>query len=489
MRSLTALIMIQAACVSAAEFYVDKGHPSASDSNPGSDAAPWLTIQHGAGVAQAGDTVIVKSGNYYERVLTQHAGEKGRPVVFRGEPRRTVQTRGFRTRHDYIRIEGFNITDTPDGWNERQGIFIGSDFVEVVDNYIWNLPSTAIQGAWGNDPYPIGAYVAHNEIYHCQAGLGICGTGWLVEKNEVRRLYYYVSGDCDYSRFFGEDHVIRENWFHGTVTSEIGAAHVDGFQTFDNNGEHVYNVLVERNTVTEMHQGFMGEAEFYYNSSDVIFRNNLFSGGGMGGAWGLCVQEIANVTAVNNTFVDIMWYGIGFDGSHSTGNVVRNNIFCNISMSYLATNGATMTNDYNLVYNCGAPPSPGANDIIDQDPLFEAGGFRLQFDSPARDSGEALAAVDEDHDGVLRPQGAGWDRGAFEWLDPDLPVVSATHVVLKGTADDAASGVPLLWANGVLIDAFSGQWQYELALDDRRQVLFCAEDTAGNTTLVSVDIE
>ena len=34
-------------------YYVDQGHPLASDSNPGSPAAPWLTISHAAEVAAA----------------------------------------------------------------------------------------------------------------------------------------------------------------------------------------------------------------------------------------------------------------------------------------------------------------------------------------------------------------------------------------------------------------------------------------------------
>ncbi len=48
-------------------YYVDRSHVSASDANPGTEALPWLTIQHAADTLVAGDTVLVKAGSYPER--------------------------------------------------------------------------------------------------------------------------------------------------------------------------------------------------------------------------------------------------------------------------------------------------------------------------------------------------------------------------------------------------------------------------------------
>jgi hypothetical protein len=81
----------------AATYYVDRNHPLASDANPGSQSLPWLTIQHAAQVAVAGDTVIVKTGNYPERVVPAHSGSPGSPITFRAEPRRSVSMYGFYT--------------------------------------------------------------------------------------------------------------------------------------------------------------------------------------------------------------------------------------------------------------------------------------------------------------------------------------------------------------------------------------------------------
>ncbi len=59
---------------------------------------------------------------------------------------------------------------------------------------------------------------------------------------------------------------------------------------------------------------------------------------------------------------------------------------------------------------------------LDMDPLFidpENGDLRIFLESPAVDSGTSDGAPNDDIRGVLRPQGAGWDMGAYEWTDGD----------------------------------------------------------------------
>ena len=51
-----------AGCASAA-FYVS---PSGSDNNPGTQASPWLTINHGISQLQSGGTLYVRAGTYNE---------------------------------------------------------------------------------------------------------------------------------------------------------------------------------------------------------------------------------------------------------------------------------------------------------------------------------------------------------------------------------------------------------------------------------------
>src|SRR4051812_22069911 len=53
-----------------------------ADTNPGTISLPFRTIQHGADVAQAGDTVNVRAGTYRETVTVKNSGASGTPIVF-----------------------------------------------------------------------------------------------------------------------------------------------------------------------------------------------------------------------------------------------------------------------------------------------------------------------------------------------------------------------------------------------------------------------
>jgi len=480
----------------AEDWWVDAGHPDASDSNTGTAESPWLTIQHAADMAVAGDTVHVRGGLYEERVRPASSGVEGSPIVFVAEPRRSVEMAGFNTQGaDWLRIEGFSITsmDAFQGWDETQGVFIYSDHVEVVDNYLHHIRSDAIVGYW-HDPYPDSALVARNTIYNVQMGIVISGTNWIVEENEVSRLFMYGDGDCDYSRFFGEGHVIRGNFFHGTDFDEIGAAHVDCFQTFTNNGEVVRNILFDGNVCYDFHQGLMASNEGGTDTRDFVFRNNVFA---HGGAWGICVHDVDGIIIENNTFAFIAYHGAGFR-DFSTGNLVTNNIFYEIGSSYWASDGGEVTGDHNLVFEAGEPDPPGDHDILGEDPLFldpAADIYRLTAGSPAIDSGLEIPEVGADIEGTVRPQGAGWDIGAYEHEDaPPLTIVTVSlpdgqaGVEYVGAVRATGGSEPYSWSiaagglpDGMDLDSGTGAISGTPSRDGLHELTVGVIDTAAGT--------
>ena len=55
-------------------YYVDQNHPAAADENPGTEEAPFLTIQRAADIVQPAEKVLIKSGVYREWVRPRRGG-------------------------------------------------------------------------------------------------------------------------------------------------------------------------------------------------------------------------------------------------------------------------------------------------------------------------------------------------------------------------------------------------------------------------------
>ena len=183
-----------------------------------------------------------------------------------------------------------------------------------------------------------------------------------------------------------------------------------------------------------------------------------------GWAWGLAVQDISYLFVYNNTFIDIQHHGVGVSGPHGHHAVIKNNIFYDTGTSYWFPDNSNSTGDYNLIFNSNDPPVAGANDLVGVDPSFvnfSQDDFRLRVDSPAVDSGEAILTVAQDYAGTQRPVGAGWDRGAYEFL---------REVTLSGIPGDQA--LYLSWMpNFTMVSPDTWQLSYEGPTGDQTSPL------------------
>ncbi len=388
----------------------------------------FTTIQECADVIQPGQTCLVYADTYDERVNTVTSGTPGNIITFISETPRAALMQGFIIAQDYIRIEGFDISTDLEGWGGG-GIWIAGHNLEIVNNYFHDIPYTAIVSNWTF--YSEDLYAANNYIYHCNKGMDILAHGALIENNEIERLVRY-GYDADYFRLFGNNIVVRGNYMHGTLESEIGGSHVDGFQTFSTNGDTIQHLIIENNILTDFyHQGMMFSASTYpYQSYDITVRNNVFDSAR---SWGVLFQAFDDVKIYNNVFSNYSIHAIGIrDGT--TNARVYNNIIDSDSRSVLVTDSAEVVEwGYNLISNPDPIGGGGPTDTIGVDPQFiDASnavgadgipwtgddGFNLLSTSPAIDNGtNAAGIVDFDILGTLRPQGNGWDIGAYEYQD------------------------------------------------------------------------
>jgi hypothetical protein len=193
------------ACVSAAlgqsnsSFYVST---TGSDSNPGTQAAPWRTVQHAADTVHAGSTVNVRGGIYEEIVTLKSSGNATDGyITFRSVSGETAildaahitpdGRSGILTIRDksYVRIEGFEIRNyhTAEHRLTPLGISImgAGSHIELLKNNVHHIEQT-FEGrdgpGHGANGFGIAVYgtdaktpiselvIDGNEVHHLQTG-------------------------------------------------------------------------------------------------------------------------------------------------------------------------------------------------------------------------------------------------------------------------------------------------------------------------------
>ncbi len=149
-------------CVSAAfgqansSFYVST---TGNDSNPGTQTAPWRTVQHAVDTVRAGSTVNVRGGVYEELVSIKASGNATDGyITFRSYPGETAildaehftpsGRQGVLTIHNqsYVRIEGFEIRNfrTAEHRLAPLGISVmgSGSHIELLKNNVHHIEQT-----------------------------------------------------------------------------------------------------------------------------------------------------------------------------------------------------------------------------------------------------------------------------------------------------------------------------------------------------------
>ena len=423
----------------AATYWVAK---TGNNANPGTEASPWLTIQKCADTMVAGDTCVVKNGRYEERVLVSTAGTESKRITFKSENRHgAVVGQSNGAFHlacgsyspgctDYVTIDGFKIYGVTAGGTDTRAVWSTGKYNIIENLYLENIAAYASITVTGT-----GSIIRNNYLYKCQFGIVISGSGHLVENNEIERLVQWFSGDADYMRFWGDNHVIRINHFHGTRINDTDDLpydpHVDCWQSFGWGApDTINNILFEKNIFADAHQGFMVNMTVKpLQSSGLTIRNNLFINNTTAAAM---IGYVDNVLFYNNT-VDAKGGAYGFGCGYESRCEVKNNIFFDAaSLPYyfesergaLPIDGSSgALGKKNILYSRykSSYASIYGSDLINMDPRFEnvdEENYRLESGSPGIDAG--ILPVNgwlspDDMEGHTRPQGSGIDIGAYEF--------------------------------------------------------------------------
>jgi parallel beta-helix repeat protein len=331
-----------------------------SDSNPGTQAQPFRTMAKASQVAQPDTTVHVAAGTYPGDFTTTASGtETGRI--------RYVSDVEWGAKIVPAATSGSRIA-----WNNK------GNYVDIVG---FEVNGTGHQSGtkWWNGIVTFGSYtrITGNRVHHIATS----------------------ADDCTNNGGSGINASNYEHGYHvdivGNVVHDIGTVSCNFIQ-----GIYMATKGTVKNNVVH-HVGAWG-IHLWHDARNIDIANNtvVHNGNGIivGGGDNYHLAGPCDYVNVSNNIVYGNTQGIAEQGNFGTHNTYTNNL------SY----GNSLHN-YNL-------RNPHTQDVTG-DPQFmdlASANYRLRSGSPALDKGSATYAPAADIEQIPRPQGAGFDLGAYE---------------------------------------------------------------------------
>ncbi len=405
---LALFVCVSAACGQTnASYYVST---AGNDSNIGTQAAPWRTIQHAADTARAGSTVNVRGGIYEELISINVSGNASDGfITFRSYSSETAVLdathftptgrQGVLTIHNqsYVRIEGFEIRNfhTAEHRLAPLGISItgSGSHIELLKNNVHHIEQTFAgrdaPGRGGNG-FGIAVYgtdaktpitdliIDGNEVHHLKTGssesLVVNGnvTNFRITRNVVHDNNNIGIDVIGFERTAPDpavdqarDGVVSGNLVYN-ITSRGNPAYRD-----DESSDGIYvdggtRILIEQNVIHDVDFGIELASEHKDRATSYITaRNNLIyhchTAGVSIGGYAPERGHTDHCTVVNNTLYDNDTSATGSGELqmqwNMADNVFTNNIvyagprcLVTLNKSQVDKNHPPATIDHNLYY-------------------------------------------------------------------------------------------------------------------------------------------
>lgn len=443
--SLSVFVLGLASHAAASDYYLSA--TGGSLSNPGTQASPWPNLQSVAAnkVLQPGDVLILMAGHHGSPQLAQ--ANTGYVIVRpQAGARATLKRLTFASGARFWQVQGLEISpETAPTYTAATLISMsGASDIIIEDCLGYSVQDTSAwtEANWNAlscDALSMSGsrnVVRRNVFKNVDFGISVDrpGTGNLIQGNTIDTF------DGDGLRGLADFCTFEYNLVKNCVATNDN--HDDGFQSWTNGpggvGSSVVRGVVLRGNIIINYEDpnlkFRGELQgigcFDGFFEDWIVENNVV----LVDHWhGISFYGARNCKFLNNTVVDINTTGAGpswlmvtahKNGSVSSGNLVRNNLVSDLSIS-----GNANTTDHNL------ETTNYAAHFVN----WAGRDLRLKAGSTAIDAGSSTEAPLIDLLKAARPAGAAWDLGAYEFgagtPTPGLPTVTVA-------ATDASAAEP-----------------------------------------------
>jgi len=222
-----------ATLLGAADYFVDRNHPVASDSNPGTLDQPWESIDKANHTLVAGDVVHIRAGTYPDYIAPANSGSEGNRIVYRNHESEvvTIQDAEYGIRldgDDHIMVSGINFT------NLDRFMFLENGAEHNVIEYC-NFDQVRNRDSWAGSR--IWKHANYNWVHHCRfSRYGECSASGS-DNGSVLEVGYDV-GDSSYGAHYnllehntlfhgghhvlglhGTRNVLRHNYLHNEAWS------------------------------------------------------------------------------------------------------------------------------------------------------------------------------------------------------------------------------------------------------------------------------
>lgn len=444
------LALLTTLTANAANWYVAT---NGNDSNVGSLAAPFATINQTENVISAGDTVYVRGGVYNQHVSLWTNGTSTARITYRpyGDER--------------VILDGTGLVDS--NGNPEDVVALGGNYVDWIGFEIRNAANVGLVGWGGHDQKFL-----NNTVHDCvRGGIWVGEDSFNLVSNILisgNRVYNNVlenkarNWNGGWAQSIGVSHaanvtitnnIVYRNYGEGIVLGRTDSSTISNNEVFDNYSaniylSHVQTTVVDSNlvystldthyyrtpTYTHPANGILLANETNWVDTNVTSGNDIINNIVLRAEWGLgfwkdtnetSVNSMTNVRFANNTVYAATRHALHIDAdTNHTGVVVENNIFnlpsgSTASLYSVPSSAPGISYRYNNWSATVASPVTNANDVIAADPKFVlAGGsnatdYKILSTSPVKNMGVTISYVTKDY--WLKTRSGSYDMGAHEY--------------------------------------------------------------------------